>query len=70
MYLVFVILDSVDFIVVSGLLYRLGLVLGRESVGGKMRMNKGKMRSVESVVKIVVVVIDLDGGELIFIDNV
>jgi hypothetical protein len=41
-----------------------------ESVGGETRVDKGKVGRVKSMVEIVVVVVDLDRGELTFVDDV
>lgn len=67
---VFVTPDRVDFSVVSSPSHWLSSVPRREGIGGETRMNKGEMGGVERMVQIMVVVVDLDRGELTFVDDV
>ncbi|GFZ47935.1 hypothetical protein JCM24511_05682 [Saitozyma sp. JCM 24511] len=62
--------DGVDLTVVSGPSHGLRTVPRGEGVSGETRVDEGKVRGVESVVQVVVVVVHLDGGELTLVDDV
>ncbi|GKT49344.1 uncharacterized protein ColSpa_09525 [Colletotrichum spaethianum] len=62
--------ESVDFTVVGGPSQRLSTIPGGEGVGRETGVDKGEVGLVVSVDQIVVVLVDLDGGQLSLVDNV
>lgn len=49
---------------------RLGAIPGREGVGGKTRVDEGEVRLVVGIDQVMIVLVDLDRGQLPLVDNI